>query len=183
MTDQFLGEIRIVPFNFAPVGWAMCQGQILSIAQNTAVFSLLGTFYGGNGTSNFALPNFQDNAAICMGQGIGLSPYDIGETGGTASVTLLDSQIPAHGHTLNASSASATTASPTGNVPAAAKGSGRGGVAFAVDLYAATGAGTATTLAPTQLGNAGGGDPHNNLQPSLGLNYIIALQGIFPPRN
>jgi microcystin-dependent protein len=183
MTDQFVGEIRMVPYNFAPVGWAFCSGQILAISQNTALFALLGTFYGGNGTSNFALPNLQGCAPVSMGQGVGLSEYEIGETGGTANVTLTLDQIPAHNHPLNGSGAAATTNSPAGNVPAVAKGSGRGGASFAIEMYAPGTAGPSTALSASQLTSAGGGQSHNNLQPFLTMNYIIALSGIFPARS
>ena len=183
MTDQFLGEIRIFPFNFAPVGWASCDGQILSIAQNTAVFALLGTFYGGNGTSNFALPNLQGNVAVGMGQGPGLSDYFIGQSGGSAAVALLSSEMPQHNHGLFALAASGTTNQPAGNFPAMGHGGGGRGT-FLVNDYAPLPLnGGGTTLAPTQLNTFGGSQPHNNLQPYLALNFCIALQGIFPARS
>ncbi|BDI33582.1 tail Collar domain-containing protein [Capsulimonas corticalis] len=176
MSDQFLGEIRIVPFNFPPHGWAFCNGQILPISQNTALFSLLGTFYGGNGTSNFALPNLQDSVAISQGQGSGLTPRILGETGGSASVTLLSTEMAPHVHGLVADSSIASSVSPAGNlaaVPAA-------GPRRPNQMYA-TGAAT-TAMQQNGLLAAGSGLPHNNQQPYLTLNFVISMVGIFPPR-
>jgi microcystin-dependent protein len=172
MADPFVAEIRIFGFNFAPRGWAFCNGQLLPISQNTALFSLLGTTYGGNGTSNFALPNFQGNAPMHPGQGPGLSLHDLGETAGSETVTLLESEMPAHGHALNASQADGTSQSPVGERSA----SGLGGVAD----YAAPS--SLTQLSPQALQPAGGDQPHNNMQPYLALNFCIALQGVYPPR-
>src|ERR1700692_881972 len=118
MADQFVGEIRAVGFNFPPSGWAFCDGQLMAISQNTALFSLLGTFYGGNGTSTFALPNLQGSVPVHVGQGPGLSPYVLGQTGGTPTVTLITSQLPAHTHVLSASTVNANSPSPSGRVPA-----------------------------------------------------------------
>ncbi len=174
MSDQFVAEIRLFPFNFAPVGWAMCNGQLLPISQNTAVFSLLGTFYGGNGTSNFALPNLQGCAALNFGEGAGLSLRDIGETGGSATVTLLTSEIPAHGHGVMCATTVGNAASPKSN----SFGSAPRGKPPA---YAAT-TGSLVTMSPATVANAGGSQPHNNMQPFLTLNFCIALQGIFPAR-
>jgi microcystin-dependent protein len=179
--DPFLAEIRPFPFNFAPLGWAMCNGQILAISQNTALFSLLGTQFGGNGTSNFALPNLQGLVPLNSGQGPGLSPYNIGDTGGETAVTVLQTQLPQHSHALNAAAASATTNSPSGALIAEGHGSiGRGG-AFTIETYA--GSGNAAQLAPSQMTPSGGSQPHNNIQPYLTLNFCIALQGIFPARS
>lgn len=179
MSNPFLAEIRIFPFNFAPKGWAFCDGQILPLSQNTALFSLLGTTYGGNGTSNFALPNLQGSAPMHPHQGPGLSLHDLGESGGSDTVTLLQSEIPAHTHFFNADAGGATASSLTNGAYSegnwiAAPNSG------AVAIY--------TTAAPdTQLGAAiapaGGDQPHNNLMPYLTLNFCIALQGVFPPRS
>src|SRR6476469_6205761 len=120
--DPFVAEIRIFPFNFAPKGWAWCDGQLLPLSQNTALFSLLGTTYGGDGKSNFALPNLQGNAPMHPGQGPGLSLHDLGETGGSETVSLLESEIPSHSHTANASAADATTGIPSGQLVAGGSG-------------------------------------------------------------
>jgi microcystin-dependent protein len=175
MSDQFLGQITIFPFDFAPLGWATCDGQILSIAQNTALFSLLGTQYGGNGTSNFALPNQQGCGALGMGQGTGLTEREIGETGGSATVTLMTTQIPAHAHSVKCATTTGNAASPVGN----SFGSAQRGKP---DGYAGT-TGTVVAMSTSAVGSAGGGQPHDNMQPYLTLNYCIALQGIFPSRN
>ena len=169
--DPFVAEIRIFPFNFAPKGWAFCDGQLLPLSQNTALFSLLGTTYGGDGKSNFALPNMQGNAPMHPGQGPGLSLHDLGETGGSETVTLLESETPSHSHAVNASAAEGTTGNPSGQLVANGVG---------VNMYTTTF--TATTLNPNAVGPAGGDQPHNNMQPYLTLNFNIALQGVFPPR-
>ena len=175
MADPFVAEIRIFPFNFAPKGWAFCDGQILPISQNTALFSLLGTTYGGDGKSNFALPDMRGNAPMQPGQGPGLSPHDLGETGGSETVTLLDSEIPAHAHFMrahNADQADHQVPSPTTSIAQSANG-------FA---YQSTTNSNLVQLAGVTLAPAGGDQPHNNLQPYLTLNFCIALQGVFPPR-
>jgi microcystin-dependent protein len=169
--DPFLAEIRIFPFNFAPKGWAFCDGQLLPLSQNTALFSLLGTTYGGDGKSNFALPNLQGNAPMHPGQGPGLSLHDLGETGGSDTVSLLQSEIPSHSHAANASAADGTTGIPSAQLVA-------GGVG--VNMYTPTS--TPTTLNPNVVAPAGGDQPHNNMQPYLTLNFNIALQGVYPPR-
>jgi microcystin-dependent protein len=173
MSDQFIGEIRIFAGDFAPVGWAMCNGQLLPIQQNTALFSIIGTYYGGNGTSNFQLPNLQGNVIVGPGQGLGLSFYDIGEVGGSPNVTLLTNEIPSHTHVPNASSAGGEADKPATNTVWAASTDGD-------SLYGAT---KNSSMAATALNPTGGNLPHNNMQPFLVLNYIIALQGIFPPRS
>lgn len=173
MADPFVAEIRIFPFNFAPTGWAWCNGQLLPISQNTALFSLLGTTYGGNGKSTFALPDLQGSAPMHPGQGPGLSLHDLGETGGSETVTLLESEIPAHSHTVNASRQDGISREAVDQMPAA----GVGGIV----AYAAPGA--LTMMNPSALTPAGGDQPHNNLQPYLTLNFNIALQGVFPPRS
>jgi microcystin-dependent protein len=176
MSDQYVAEIRIVAFNFAPVGWALCNGQLMTISQNTALFSLLGTQYGGNGTSNFALPNFQGAAVMAAGQGAGLSPRYQGQTGGEYSVTLLTSNLGSHSHPVNCSSLAGTSTSPANNVWADAGGRG------APPAYTSSGSSPVTmSLQAVQL--AGGNLPHNNLQPYLTLNFIIALTGAYPPRS
>jgi microcystin-dependent protein len=171
MADPFVAEIRIFPFNFAPKGWAWCDGQLLPLSQNTALFSLLGTTYGGNGKSNFALPDLQGRAPMHPGQGPGLSLHDLGETGGSETVSLLESEIPAHSHGYRASAADGTNQTPVNELLATGVGIGQ---------YAAPG--PLTALAPESLAPAGGDQPHNNLQPYLTFYFCIALQGVFPPR-
>jgi microcystin-dependent protein len=173
MADPFVAEIRIFPFNFAPKGWAFCDGQLLPLSQNTALFSLLGTTYGGDGKSNFALPNVQGNAPMHPGQGPGLSLHDLGETGGTQSVSLLESEIPAHTHSMMASTQDGGDSHPQNNLLAQGIGIG---------LYIASNTGPFVNLNPSALPLAGGSLPHNNMQPFLTLNFCIALQGVFPPR-
>ena len=172
MADPFVAEIRIFPFNFAPKGWAWCDGQLMPLSQNTALFSLLGTTYGGNGKSNFALPDLQGRAPMHPGQGPGLSLHDLGETGGSETVSLLESEIPAHSHSLRAFNDVGED-----RIPSASEAMARstGGM-----LYAAPGANA--PLAGDVLPPAGGDQPHNNLQPFLTFYFCIALQGVFPPR-
>jgi microcystin-dependent protein len=170
--DPFVAEIRIFPFNFAPKGWAFCDGQILPLSQNTALFSLLGTTYGGDGKSNFALPNMQGNAPMHPGQGPGLSLHDLGETGGSDTVSLLESEIPSHAHQLRADVLDiADTNVPSATASFALSGGGT--------LYQAT---SNVSMADQALPPAGGDQPHNNLQPYLTLSFCIALQGVYPPR-
>jgi microcystin-dependent protein len=180
--DPFVAEIRIFPFNFAPKGWAVCNGQLLPISQNTALFSLLGTTYGGDGKSNFALPNLQGAAPMQQGQGPGLTLRDLGETGGEANVTLLQTEMPPHSHTMSATSATGTTAVSTSNELALAQaGGGKEGGGSSIGFYSAN-LNNLQAMGPLALGIAGGGQPHNNMMPYLGLTFIIALQGVFPPR-
>lgn len=169
-SDVFLGEIIIAPFNFAPKGYAPCNGQLLPISQNTALFALLGTTYGGDGKSTFALPNLNGRVAIGAGQGPGLSLYDLGQQAGSSTVALLDSEIPVHTHSLalTYSTELGTTGSPA-NAYLASNGSGEPQYEATGNSYSATGA----------TGSAAG---HNNRQPYLTLNFLIALQGIFPQR-
>lgn len=169
MSDQFVAEIRIFPFNFPPTGWAFCDGQLMPISQNTALFALLGTVYGGDGKSTFALPDMQGNAPMQPGQGQGLSLRDLGEMSGVESITLLQSEIPVHTHVLQTSDDDANNADPAGRYFA------RGN-----PVYVAPSA--LQTMAVQTLAPAGGGLPHNNMQPYLTLNFCIALQGIFPQR-
>jgi microcystin-dependent protein len=173
VSDQFLAEIRVFPFNFAPTGWATCDGQLLPISQNTALFSLLGTTYGGDGKSTFALPNIDGRAVMQPGQGPGLSLHDLGEMSGEQAVSLLQSEMPAHSHSISAAQADGGDRSPANERFAA----GTGGI----QIYAAPGA--LTQLAQQTWTQAGGGLPHNNMQPYLTLTFCIALQGIFPPRS
>jgi microcystin-dependent protein len=170
MADPFVAEIRIVGFNFAPQGWAFCDGTLIPISQNTALFSLLGTSYGGNGTTLFALPNLRGKAPIHWGQGPGLSDRSIGESGGSETVTLTMNEMPAHAHAIAATSAPADRSNPASSVLATP----------ADPTYTAQAANTVTN--PTTLAVEGGTQPHNNLQPYLALNFVIALQGIFPSR-
>ena len=171
MADPFVAEIRIFPFNFAPRGWAWCDGQLLPLSQNTALFSLLGTTYGGDGKSNFALPDLEGRAPMHPGQGPGLSLHDLGETGGSETVTLLQSEIPSHSHAVNASEVDGTERAPagSGSPPASRSRSTRRPQSM-------------TSLSPNTVAPAGGDQPHNNLQPYLTFYFNIALQGVFPPR-
>jgi microcystin-dependent protein len=172
MADPFVAEIRIFPFNFAPKGWAWCDGQLLPLSQNTALFSLLGTTYGGDGKSNFALPDLQGRAPMHPGQGPGLSQHFLGETGGSETVTLLQSEMPAHPHGLRADvvdQADTNVPSPTASYAQSAGGT----------LYQSA---SNAQMAPQALAPAGGDQPHNNLQPYLTFYFNIALQGVFPPR-
>ena len=172
MSEPFVAQIQIVAYTFAPRGWAFCDGQLLPIAQNTALFSLLGTTYGGNGQTNFALPNLQGASPVHMGQGPGLSQYDLGQIGGAATVALASSEMPAHVHQISGDSSPASTGVPSST--------------------AALGVSDTQTYAPpanlapmsnSTLAVRGGGTPHNNRQPYLVLNFIIAMQGVFPARN
>jgi microcystin-dependent protein len=174
MADPFVAEIRIFPFNFAPKGWAWCDGQLLPLSQNTALFSLLGTTYGGNGKSNFALPDLQGRAPMHPGQGPGLSLHDLGETGGSETVTLLESEMPSHAHAMQGVSDTASTNDPANAM--FAKPLGRGN-----NQYSQTNT-PLVSLAGQAVAPAGGDAPHNNMQPYLTFYFCIALQGVFPPR-
>jgi microcystin-dependent protein len=169
MATPFIGEIKMVGFTFAPRGYAECNGQLLAISQNTALFSLLGTTYGGDGKTSFALPDFQDRAAVHFGQGPGLSDIVEGQTGGAANVTLNSTQLPAHAHQAQGVNGVATQASPAGNVWA--------GAAQRPYLNSSNGQMNAGALS-----SVGGGQPHNNLPPYLVVKFVIALNGIFPSR-
>lgn len=168
MADPFVAEIRIFPFNFAPKGWAWCDGQLLPLSQNTALFSLLGTTYGGNGKSNFALPDLQGRAPMHPGQGPGLSLHDLGETGGSETVTLLESEIPSHSHAVKTVNDSGLNFDPSNALVARAS------------IYNSTL--SATPMSMNVLAPTGGDQPHNNMQPYLTFYFNIALQGVFPPR-
>lgn len=180
MADPFVAEIRIFGFNFAPTGWAFCDGQLLPISQNTALFSLLGTTYGGDGKSTFALPNLQDSAPMNHGQGPGLSLRDLGEMGGSDSVTLLESEMPVHSHDFQVSGEDATESTAQGNF--LAKGLWDSGTSGGVVGTYTNSATSSVTAAFQAIGVSGGSLPHNNMQPYLTLNFCIAMQGIFPPR-
>lgn len=173
MADPFVAEVRIFPFNFAPRGWAFCDGQLLPISQNTALFSLLGTTYGGDGKSTFALPDLQGSAPMHPGQGPGLSLHDLGEVGGSDTVTLIQGEMPSHAHQLRGNSAVGDNPMPGANSLARAG---------STQLYQTTTNAGLVAMASQALPPAGGGQPHNNLQPYLTLNFNIALQGVFPPR-
>jgi microcystin-dependent protein len=174
MADPFVAEIRIFPFNFAPKGWAWCDGQLLPLSQNTALFSLLGTTYGGDGKSNFALPDMKGNAPMHPGQGPGLSLHDLGEMGGSETVTLLESEIPAHSHGLmTAVQDFGDLGAPASNRALSKSGKGSGYKANPQPNV---------LMAPETIAPAGGDQPHNNLQPYLTFYFNIALQGVFPPR-
>jgi microcystin-dependent protein len=175
MADPFVAEIRIFPFNFAPKGWAFCDGQLMPLSQNTALFSLLGTTYGGNGKSNFALPDLQGRAPMHPGQGPGLSLHDLGEEGGSETVTLLESEIPAHAHQMSVSSQLAFE----NQVNVGGVGQ-RFALGDGVNMYGP--ANSLVAMAGQALAPAGGDQPHNNMMPYLTLNFCIALQGVFPPR-
>ena len=175
MSNPFVAEIRIFAGNFAPRGWATCDGQLLPISQNTALFSLLGTTYGGNGTTNFALPNLQGSAPLQFGQGPGLSLYDLGQTGGQQTVTLLTSEMPGHTHQAQANAGGNNKQSPAGNA-----WSTLGATRTPPPLYST---GQNAQMSPAALGVTGGSQPHNNMSPYLCLLFIIAMQGVFPPRS
>ncbi|MCE7073049.1 MULTISPECIES: phage tail protein [Dyadobacter] len=171
MADPFVAEIRMVPFNFSPKGWAWCDGQYLPISQNTALFSLLGTTYGGDGKSNFALPDLQGRAPMHPGQGPGLSLHDLGESGGSETVTLLESEIPMHGHTVNITPQPGEISDPSGHT-----------IARSVNGAVFLGGSPNGYMSASSIGEAGGSQPHNNMQPYLTTYFCIALQGVFPPR-
>jgi microcystin-dependent protein len=175
VADPFVAEIRIFPFNFAPTGWAWCNGQLMPISQNTALFSLLGTTYGGDGKSTFALPDLQGRAAMHPGQGPGLSLHDLGETGGSETVTLLESEIPAHAHVARVSNQQGDIQQPS---PTTSIGRPVGAVPFVPGPNPPF-----VSMSDPGLAPAGGDQPHNNLQPYLTLYFNIALQGVFPPRS
>lgn len=170
MSEPFIAEIKIFAGNFAPRGWALCNGQLLPIAQNTALFSLVGTTYGGDGRTTFGLPDLQGRAPMHPGRGPGLTSRRLGEAGGSGAVTLDSSQMPAHIHQVRATAAAPNTNSPTGALPAAAP------------VYEA-GDATKTAMSVQSVAPVGGGQPHNNLQPVLTLTFIIALQGLYPSRS
>ncbi len=170
--NPYLGEIKLVPYNFAPRGWAFCQGQLMSISQNNALFALLGTTYGGDGVSTFALPDFRGRVGFSQGQSTAGSNYTQGQVGGQSSVTLTTNQIPSHNHLVNVDSNLADQQIPVGQFLAQENQLG--------SVYGPPKLGTGPG---PSLGMTGGSGPHENRQPFLGLNYVIALEGIFPSRN
>lgn len=180
MTQPFVGQITVFPYSFAPTGWADCAGQLLPISQNTALFSLIGTYYGGDGRSTFGLPDLRGRIPLSQGQGPGLSAYSIGEAGGVEAVSLLPTNVPSHSHTLAATTANGTTNTAAGNLLSKVQeGSARTGTKGLI--YSATA--PDTPLAQQAIGLVGGSQPHNNLQPYLVLRYCIALVGVFPARS
>lgn len=181
--DAFLGEIRVFPYNFAPYSWAACNGQLLSIAQYTALFSIIGTYYGGNGTSNFALPNLQGFTVLSAGQRTGSSDFTIGEPVGSETVTLLQSEIPMHNHTFNGATGGAASRTGAGDNTSYLTNfeSINGSVKTAVKGYVSVSANT--TLAAQAVGITGNSLPHENRSPFLVMGYFICLNGIFPVRN
>ena len=174
MADPFVAEIRIFGFNFPPKGWAFCNGQLLPLSQNTALFSLLGTTYGGDGKSTFALPDMQGSIPLHPGQGPGLSLYDLGQTGGSETVTLLESEIPAHTHAWRDHDIDLGELNAPSNTRSLAQSANS-------SIY--TAAAKLTQMNFQALAVAGGDQPHNNMMPYLTLNFCIALQGVFPPRS
>lgn len=175
--DPFVGEIKIFACNFAPRGWAFCNGQLLPISQNTALFSLLGTTYGGDGKATFALPDFQGRSGLQQGQGGGLSVYDLGQAAGETSVTLIPTEMPIHTHGAKGHGSEGQLPLPKDSTWAGA-GAERGLNCYN-DLTASP---AVVTMSPTALSFTGGSLPHNNMMPYLTLNFCIAMQGIFPPR-
>lgn len=171
--EPFVAEIRIFTGSFAPRGWALCNGQLLPISQNTALFSLLGTVYGGDGRSTFALPNLQERVPMHWGQGPGLSLREVGEQGGSATVHLTRNELPRHTHPASFSAAEGSSTAPASHLP--------GGALH--DAYAAEGTRSSVSMNPQSMVSVGSGAPHPNMQPFLALNFIIALQGVYPPRN
>jgi len=175
MADPFVAEIRIFPFNFAPKGWAFCNGQLMPLSQNTALFSLVGTTYGGDGKTTFGLPNLQGSAPMFWGQGPGLSLHDLGETGGSETITLTQSEMPSHTHNIRADAADPADVQAPSSAVVLARSSG--GNAYGTNPSAMV------QLANAMVASVGGDLPHNNMQPYLTLNFCIALQGVYPPRS
>jgi microcystin-dependent protein len=174
MSSPFVAEIRVVAFNFAPTGWALCNGQLMPISQNTALFSLLGTYYGGDGKSTFALPDFQGATALSQGQSSTGSEFFLGQMSGTPSVTLLQSEMPFHTHAVSAAIDPAEL-----QAPAATRALARSGPGI---VYQTNTSSNLAQLSPYAASIAGGSLPHNNMPPVVAMNFIIALQGVFPPR-
>ena len=172
--DFYIGEIRMFAFNFAPQGWAFCQGQTLSISQNTALFSLIGTFYGGNGTSTFQLPDLRSRVPVNMGQGAGLNPYVLGQTSGAQQVTLQVGNLAPHSHTVNASDTTGIRINPANKIMASVSSN---------PIYSENPATNIVSMNPMMISPTGSGTPFSILPPSLAINFCISLQGIFPSRN
>jgi len=181
MSEPFLGEIRLFGGTFAPRGWVFCDGRLLSIAQNSALFALLGTTYGGNGQSTFAVPDLRSRVPLSQGQGVGLSNYQLGQSGGVEAVTLTSAQIPAHQHALNATTATGSTTTPGPTVMLATPVE----PGVSTSLYTVPGTSTVNPqpMAAQSIGTAGGNQPHSNMMPTQAIVYIIAVEGIFPSRN
>lgn len=175
MSEPFVGEIQIFAGNFAPKGWALCNGQLMQIRENTALFSILGTMYGGDGKTTFGLPNLMGRAPMGVGAGPGLTPRNQGQVVGSETVTLLTTQMPMHNHSVGALDGPGATGTANGNIWAKNAGGRTPPPAYSNSA-------PNVTMHPMAIGVAGGSMPHNNMQPYLALNYIIALQGIFPPR-
>jgi microcystin-dependent protein len=180
MSLPYLGQITVFPYNFAPFGWADCAGQLLSISQNTALFSLLGTQFGGDGRTNFALPNLQGSVPVGQGTLTGGSPYDMGQTGGAENVSITSNSMPSHAHRLAATTAHGTTNSPNTQLLASPQA---GTPPHETKGLIYNTAAPDSSLVPGSVGLAGGNQPHNNIQPFLVLRYCIAMQGTFPPRS
>jgi microcystin-dependent protein len=180
MAEPFVAQITMFGFNFPPKGWAFCQGQLLPISQNTALFSLIGTFYGGDGKSTFALPNIEGRACVSQGQGPGLSAYVMGEEEGAETHTLIGGEMPQHNHGLMATTNNGTVLASSGNQLSKAFGGGKQG-SFTGN-YLSTNAPNAA-MSQLAITTSGGSQPHNNMQPYLTLNFCIALQGVYPPRS
>jgi len=178
MTNAFTGEIRLFGNSFAPRDWAACDGQLVSIAQNSALFAVIGTYFGGDGRVTFALPNFQGRTGVDQGTGLGLSQYVMGEQVGAASLTLIQTEIPMHNHTINTAAAGTATQSVAAPSNAAYLGS-----SSPAALYNDQVPSPSTALSPMAIGQAGGNLPHNNMQPYLAILFCICLYGIFPSRN
>jgi microcystin-dependent protein len=188
MSEPFLGQVEVFSFNFPPKGWTTCSGQLLSVQQNTALFALLGTTYGGNGQTNFGLPDLRGRVPIGWGQGTGLSNYVLGEKGGEEGHTLITNEMASHNHSLNVDTtvpATSNTDVPSTSVVLGNTTGKQTGVAnpFALTLYGTTSGAPNSTLDPHSIGFTGGGQAHNNIMPYLALNFCIALVGIFPSRN
>jgi len=181
MSNLFLGQIVMFAGNFAPKNTAFCDGQLLPISLNTALFSLLGTYYGGDGRATFALPNLQGSVPVGQGQGPGLSLYDIGESGGSQSITLLTTEMPAHTHTFSATTANATGTSPSGLVPAVPTVANAS--AYAVSQSSPYPALVPAAMNPESCSVGGGSQPHNNMMPTLFITFLIVLVGVYPARN
>lgn len=185
MDEAFIGSIVLFAGNFAPKGWAFCDGSLLNISQNSALYSILGTYYGGNGTTTFALPDLRGRVPVHSNNGQagpGQQPVQLGQSAGNSNVTLLSTQMPAHTHALVATSATATVSNPSGNMLASSAGSLEDGTATIVNEYAPAG-GNVVPMAPTSITPSGGNQPFSVMQPYLGLNYIICLYGLYPSRN
>jgi microcystin-dependent protein len=174
MSDPFVAEIRMFGFNFAPTGWAQCNGQLLPISQNTALFSLLGTYYGGDGKSTFALPNLQGSTPVHQGQGNGLSEYFLGQQGGSQFITLLTSEIPFHNHAFSGANETGEQKTLANNVALVNAAGG--------NIYQTNTSANLAQFNFQAVSIAGGSLPHNNMQPYLTVNFCIAMQGVFPPR-